>query len=179
MNLEEALKANGELTAKLDAAVAANTASVAAIAKSDGERDAAVKELADAQALAEKFKADAANVLPEAVKARVALERAAEPVLKTDAADAPVIADMTDLEIKLAVISRVDGEDVPADSHEQYVAGRFASAIKRADKVSEAVAEVRKDMQGPRGVASKQVLDSEKAARAKMEAESSKSKGNA
>ncbi len=87
-----------------------------------GERDSARNALAVALAA----RTDAATVLPELVKARVSLEQTAARALGAD-----FKADAADRDLMVAVIKRVDGDDVPADKSVEYVTARYEGAAKR------------------------------------------------
>lgn len=66
--------------------------------------------------------------IAERVRARVDLESTALSVLgkETD------LSKLSDREIQVAVVEKVDGDKIAADEHERYVRGRFDSACKRA-----------------------------------------------
>jgi hypothetical protein len=107
--------------------------------KAEGERDAQ-KARADA---AEKARTDS-SIEPQ-VRARVMLETKASPVLggdfkfkREDGSEVDVAA-MTDREIKLAVVKRIDNEDVPKDKSDDYVTARYDSAIARAQRADASV----------------------------------------
>lgn len=91
-----------------------------------------------ALAAAEKARKDAIDQIPALVRARVALETQAASVL--GAGDRTT---MSDREVKLAVIKRVDGDDYSdAKYDDSYVAAMFDGACKRAAKGSQATAAV-------------------------------------
>lgn len=135
----------------------AQAATAAAAARADGAEAALATEKA--------ARTDAAAALPALVKSRVALELAASTVLGE--AFKP---EMSDRDIKVAVVKKVDGEDVAADAHDAYVQGRFDSARKRADKGADALASAQEVIAAGRVDAGSQ--DDEKAARERMKAAS-------
>lgn len=131
---------------KLQAALAAaNEAVGAAKARADeleGEL-AAVTARADAAEIALKAekqaRLDHAAGEGDRVRARVALETAAAPIL-----GAEFKADASDRDIKLAVVKRVDGDELAADSHDMYINGRFEAAVKTASKADADLSLVRR-----------------------------------
>lgn len=136
MNLEQALAALADAQQKLgaeksraDAAEKIATAEKARADKAEGERDG-LKDKFDA---ADKARKDAIDATPALVRARVALETKAGPILgaefKMDGAD--------DRAIQLAVIKKVTNVDIAADKSMDYVAARFDAAIERASTSAE------------------------------------------
>lgn len=122
--------------ARADAAEKERDAEKARADKLEGERDAE-KARADA---AEKARTDAAEKFDAQVQARVDLVSKASAVLGDDfKADGK-----SDREIKVAVVEKVDGVKVEAEKADAYVDARFDSAIERAEKADESLANVRK-----------------------------------
>lgn len=74
---------------------------------------------------------DAISGEPARIRARVALEGVAVRVL--DEADRGKIPTLTDREIKVAVVKKIDSLDLAADKSDVYVDAYFDSASKRAD----------------------------------------------
>lgn len=141
VNLEQALAALAAANEKIgaeksraDKAEAALTAGATALATEKARAD--VAELA--VKAAEKSRTDAAAALPIVIKARVALEGAAVKVLGE-----AFKADASDRDLKIAVVKRVDNEDIAADAHEAYVQGRFDAAVTRATVGAAALAGTR------------------------------------
>lgn len=118
---------------KLKAALAeANARAAAANARADrseGERDAAQA----AATRAEQARADAQAGYVEQVRKRVTLEAQA----KTH--NVPVTDKMTDRDVKVAIIKRLDGADIPATATDGYVDGRFDAALESASRADAAV----------------------------------------
>lgn len=134
----------------------------------EGERDAAVKR-ADT---AEKARTDAAGDVPARVAARVALLSTASTVLRTDGKPDD-LSKMSDREIKVAFVEKVDGEKIPAEKSDDYVDAYFASAAKRADAAASRMAQVRIATEGGAAGARADAGDEnpEIAARRQMEAD--------
>lgn len=86
--------------------------------------DAAVEELAAER----KARTDAATALPDLVKARVALETRAQPIL----GDA-FRADSDDRALRCAVVEKVTGVKLGDDKSADYVTARYDAAIERAE----------------------------------------------
>ncbi len=114
--------------------------------------DEAIADLAAAQAQAladaEKARTDSATLLQTAVKSRVALESAANRILGLS----DTRFDMSDRDIKVAIIKHVDDDDIAADATAHYVDGAYDGALKRHAKVAgnradtrTAIVEMRKD----------------------------------
>ncbi len=96
--------------------------------KAEGRADTAEK------ALAARKDVD----VPALVKARVALVTQAQPVLGADVR----LDEMTDDQIRRAVIKRVDGDEIAAERSPEYVEGAYNAAIKHAAEAAEAFAGV-------------------------------------
>jgi hypothetical protein len=92
--------------------------------KAQGRADELQKKLDEA----EKLHKDAVSPerMREAVRARVALERQALPVLGAEAK----LDAMSDRDVKLAVLKK-QGSEVKADASDDYVQGRFEEVLKR------------------------------------------------
>ncbi len=106
----------------------------------------AAKAHADAELA--KAHADAKAARGADVKARIALETAANRVLGA----ATDRADISDRDLKIAIIKHVDDDDVSADAADLYVDGAYDGALKRHAKVAgnradtrTAIVEMRKD----------------------------------
>ncbi len=139
---EEVLKQLTAATAELAAAkVRADDAEKALAAekaradKAEADRDAE-KVRADK---AEKARTDAADALPAQVRARVALETAAVNVLGAEVK----LDSMDDRSIKLAVVKRLDGEEIAAERSAEYVDARYDAALRHAGKATAALAAAR------------------------------------
>lgn len=147
--------------------------------KAEGERDAAVKRADTAEAerdsekkradSAEKARTDAAGDIPARVAARVALLASAGTVLRTDG-KADDLSKMSDREIKVAFVAKVDGEKIPAEKSDDYVDAYFASASKRASANANAGGAMRIAAESP-GARADGDENPELAARRKMEAD--------
>lgn len=139
MDLETALKENGALKARCDAAEMAASAAKAGQSKAEGERDAAISA-ADQAAKARK---DATDAYPAAVKARASLLAKAgavlpaETVAKFDAMDDRAI--MADV-VKL--VDKFDCSDV-VKFDASYVRARYEGAIERFDVGAKSLADAR------------------------------------
>lgn len=113
----------------------------AAIAKLEGQLVAAKNEARD-QTLradrAEKARTDAAAGSLAAARARISLEAKAQAVLGAD-----FKADAADRDLMVAVVKRVDGEEIGADASIDFVRGMFQGAAKRHDAGADALAGLR------------------------------------
>lgn len=118
--------------------------------------DAKQKEL-DA---AVKARTDSESTFLDRVRARVALETKAASVLGADAK----VETLSDRDIKIAVVKKVDGEDLPAEKSEAYVDGRYDASISRFAKTDAALANAREAAQE----ATSAPADTEADARKKM-----------
>ena len=155
--LDAALARIAELeTARQDAAATELAAERKRADTLEAERDALKAQL-DA---AEKARKDAADSFSSQVRARVDLEGAARQVLGADAD----LAAMTDREIRVAVVKKTDGVEVPAEKSDDYVTARYDAAIERAGKAAAALGNVRTIAEAGRQDAG----DPETAARQKM-----------
>ena len=134
-DLAKATNRIDELTARADKAEADLAAAVARADKAEGERDAATAR-ADK---AEKERQDAADAAPALMRARIDLENKAAAVLGED-----FDASATDLELKRAVVKKLDAVEIPEDKSADYVDARFDAAIDRADLSVAALAGARK-----------------------------------
>jgi hypothetical protein len=123
MTLEEALQALGVASARADQAEKDCVDARARADKAEGERDAAKA----AELAANKARQDAADAIESRVEARLALRGKAAGVLgasfKFDG--------LTDREVKVAVIKKLDGDDVAAERSDDYVDGRFDACVAR------------------------------------------------
>lgn len=120
--------------AKADAQKAKDEAS-AALKRADelqGKLDAADDQL--------KQRADAADRLPELVKARRALERQAEPILPKETK----LDEMSDTDIKKAVIKAVSPDAKLDGQSDAYVDARFDAAVEIAETRVDSTGELRK-----------------------------------
>lgn len=104
-------------------ATAATKRADAAEAERDAERVRAEK--------AEKARADAATVQPEAVRERVALVVKAAEVLVGADGKAEDVSAKSNREIRCAIVKRLDGFDIPADKSEDYVTARYDGCAER------------------------------------------------
>lgn len=127
---------------------------VAATARADAA-DARVKQLeanvaeqtarADA---ADKARTDSGAAQPEMVRARVALERTAAPILSDLKPEA--LALLSDRAVQIAVVKKVDNDDLAPEakagdirSQDAYVLARFDAAVKRSAPGTDIEAQVR------------------------------------
>lgn len=119
-----------------------NTQADLKLAKADAE-----KVKADAETAVSQAKLDADKSLGEAVKTRVDLLTTANRILgdKDDKGQAISRLDMSDLDLRLAVIKHVDGEDLPEDkrTNTAFVEGVYHGAVRRADSVAKSRQETR------------------------------------
>lgn len=168
MNLEQALAAlaqankdNGALgvqlaAAKSDAVSAEQKAkdTATALVKAEAERDSAKsradgaeQKVKDAETAATKAKTDAAAATSDQVKARVALYTKAAAVgvkeikRTVDGKETAIgLLDAEPREVQLAVISKIDGAEVPAEKRDNdaYVDARFDFAIEAHRKSGKA-----------------------------------------
>lgn len=143
----------GELTARAD--------------KAEGERDAATKAHEETQT-----KLDAATkpeTVAAAVKARVALIDAARKVL----GDETKLDDMSDRDIKIAVIQKSDAEFKADGRSDDYLEGLFVGAIRTAPEQNKHRADAKKaiaDLHNPPPTDGKEIkIDSAESARAAAE----------
>jgi uncharacterized protein len=86
-----------------------------------------------------KARTDAAADVPKLVASRVALQAAAVTVLGDDYR----FDGTSDRDIKIAVVKKVDEDDLPADSHDAYVDGRYVAALKQAGRRDSALGALR------------------------------------
>lgn len=187
----ETTMADTELQGKLDAALAEiaslkEKVTTLEVEATNARKDADVLkgQVEAAQALASKAKEDAeaevnkaktdaadalANELNARVDARVALLLEASKVLKDQDLKA-----LSDRDIKIAVIKHVDGDDVPAEKSNDYVAGVYEGALKRAGSASASRETVRTTLNDMRKDSAPVLkgADLEKAAKEQMHRES-------
>lgn len=116
----------------------------AAKADADGLKAAALN--------AEKARKDAEESFAQRVQGRVALESQAKQILGEQD-----LANQSDRAIKLAVVKKVDSEDLAADAHDEYVQGRYVSAQKRYVKADTAIANVRVAAENAKPILDKEV----------------------
>lgn len=138
--------------------------------KLEAERDALKAQLAKEQ----RARKDEASAIARDVRARLALERAATTVLGADTK----LDALTDREVRVAIVKKLDGADIDAAKSDDYVTARYDAVMERAESaraslglVREALAEQRVDDAG----------DAETKARNEMLArhrDASKKKGN-
>lgn len=132
--------------------------------KAEGERDANKTRL-DA---IEKARKDEADGLGARVQARVKLQTVATAVLAED--DVKRLDKMTDREIKVAVVKRVDAIDIETTRSDDYVEGFYASASTRAAAGTAANGDAR--AAGGAGTIPDARLDAEETAREKFKKDS-------
>lgn len=142
MNLEQALAALAATNEKLGAEKARADAAEAALAdtktradKAEADRDVAAAELTKER----QARKDADDSIAPRVRARVALETAALAVLGREAK----LDALSDRDIRTAVVKKVDAVELGADRSDAYVEARFDSALERADKSVEVLADAR------------------------------------
>lgn len=132
--LKKALAELAAATVRADTADKRVTDLEAQVASQTARADVADKALA-----AEKSaRTDTVAAFPAAVAARVALEVAAKPILGDD-----FKAELTDDQIRRAVVKKVDGDDLAADAHVEYVRARYDAAAKHGDKTVDLLANMR------------------------------------
>lgn len=88
---------------------------------------------------AESARADEGKASMVAARARITLEDKARAILGDE-----FKADAEDRDLMVAVVKRVDGEDVPADASADFVRGLYAGASRRFDSGASALASVRR-----------------------------------
>lgn len=103
--------------------------------KAEGERDAE-KVRADN---AEKERKDAVDLTPTRVRERVELETRALAILGKDTD----LSKMSDREVRVAVVKRVDGADIDDKRSDDYVSARYDSALERAQRADAAIGDAR------------------------------------
>lgn len=132
--LKQALEQAATEKVRADQAEAKVKTLEASVASQTARADVAEK----ASAAAEKARTDAAEQLPKLIDARVALQAAAAPVLNAGCAVGAEFKfeGTADKAIKIAVVKKIDGDDLAADAHDEYVNGRYFAAIKQAAKGS-------------------------------------------
>lgn len=165
MTLEQALAALATAQEKLGAEKARADAATTEVAtmktradRADAERDSAKEALA----AAEKARTDAADSVLPRVRARVALETAAKPILGAELK----LDGLADREIKIAVVKKATGVDIAADKSDDYVGARFDAEIERLAKAGESRSELRTVLDAAAG--SGGAADAGDAARARM-----------
>lgn len=100
----------------------------------EAERDSLKTELSNEK----KAREDAAVQTADAVRQRVELELKASPILGES------VAKMSDREIKVAVIKKIDGVDLASEKKsDEYVNVRFDLAVERTDKSEQALSGIR------------------------------------
>jgi len=148
----------GAEKARADAAIATSTATKVELDKLTARHD----ELTLKFDAADKARKDAVDAGPTLVRARVALETKAAPILgkdfKMDGVD--------DRAIQLAVIKAVSKVDVAADKSADYVSARFDAAIERAATSTEVFQAANRLITSNR--ADSPVMDAAQTARAEM-----------
>lgn len=133
----------GNETKRADAAVAAQKEAEAKVVTAEAKADSAEQraktaetKATEAETSVAKAKTDAAEAAKTSVKARVVLittaMAAGVPSVKRDGKDVE-INDASDREVRLAVIAKIDGAEVPADKRENdaYIEARFDIAKDR------------------------------------------------
>lgn len=150
--------------ARADKAEAALVAANSRADKAEGERDANKSRL---DAL-EKARKDESDGIGKRVQARVSLERVAAATLTED--DVKRLDKMTDREVKVAVIKRVDAIDIEPTRTDDYVEGFYASAASRAQAGAADNAHAR----GAVGAVPDRRVDAEEVAREKWKTDSAK-----
>lgn len=134
--MDELKKALENAAAEKARADAAESTAAAEKARADG----LAKDLEAAQ----KARTDSESTFGDRVKSRVALVSTAGKVL------GEVSPDLSDRAIKVAVVKKVDGDDIAETEHDAYVAGRFDAAVKRAAASNAAAASTRVTAEAPR-----------------------------
>jgi hypothetical protein len=116
-----------------------------AAAKAEADKSAARADAEKARAdAAEKARADAAAALPAQVRARVALEVTARKHL----GESVRLDEMTDRQIKVAVVEKLDGVKVSDERSDAYVEGGYDAALEHAAKASPALDALRTVVDG-------------------------------
>ena len=165
MNLEQALSALATAQEKLGAEKARADASIATAAVTQTSLDqltARHDELKLKFDAADKARKDAVDAGPTLVRARVALETKAAPILGKDFK----MDGLEDRAIQLAVIKQVSKVDVAADKSADYVSARFDAAIERAATSNEVFQAANRLITSNR--ADNSVMDAAQTARAEM-----------
>ncbi len=135
-------KQDAARAAELQAATVRADEAAGQVAAEKARADGLAKEL-EAEKKARQDAEDPAKVAAR-VDARVAVMDAGRSILGKEVD----LTKMTDREIQVAVVEKVDGDKIAADEHERYVKGRFDSAVKRAargDAELEALRQTAKD----------------------------------
>lgn len=128
-NMEELDKAKARIT-ELEAALKEAQDKLGGL---QGERDALKTETEKA----DKERTDAAQRADAAVRNRVALITQVTPYVEGD------LTAMSERDLKVAAIKKLDAIDVPKDASPGYIDGYFAAAISRADAARKTIDTVR------------------------------------
>lgn len=158
---------------------AAKTTAEAKADQADVKAKAAETAKAEAETAAAKAKTDATDAQKASIKARVSLVTTAMTAgvtsCKVDGKDIDV-SDASDRDIRLAVIAKLDGAEVPAEKRDSdaYVEARFDLAKERAGKTRTAFDQLNAVVNDPAKHVTTDNADDDKEAkaRAKMRADS-------
>ena len=134
--MDELKKALADLalaTARADSAEAKLKTTSDTLERAEGERDA----LKAANAKAEQARMDAINGVGTLVKERVKLETQVAGLVDGD------LSALSDRDIRVAAIKKVDNVDIPAAKSDEYVTARFDSCMERSEATVNALAGVR------------------------------------
>lgn len=135
--LKEALAELERAKARADKAEQALLVDRARADKAEAELDAAKAD----KARLESERNDAAAVFEKNVRARVDLETKVAGIVEK-------AAGMTDRQIKVAAVAKLDGADIGADRSDEYVNARFDLAIERQAKADKANQSLRAVIEG-------------------------------
>lgn len=166
MTLEEAIAALGAANEKVGAEKSRADAAEARVEELTKDKAKLEGDLAGERAradAAETARKDAADSFADRVAARVKLQAAAARVLGADVQ----LDDLSDRAIKVAVVKRVDGIELTDAHADAHVEGRYESALERADKATESLADAQKIIEAGRKDASGNA-DAEKVAAENM-----------
>jgi hypothetical protein len=154
--LTEALTKVAELEAKF---AAEKTRADKAEAASDSKNTEIEALKADLQK-EKNARQDSENSIGDKVRARVNLETKAIQFLGKEAE----ISKLSDRELKLAVVKKLDNVEIQEEKSEDYVNARFDASVERAEKSDAALAAARVDSESSKNVPA----DAEKEAYRKM-----------
>jgi hypothetical protein len=137
--LVEALAAKAAAEARAATAEQSLISEKARADKAEAERESLKKDLA----IAEKARKDSDDSFASRVHQRAQLQLTAAKFLRADD-DKPVdVSKMSDREIRVAIVKRIDGDDLGSDKSEDWVAAAYEGAVKRADRGADALGSAR------------------------------------
>lgn len=140
--MDELVKALTKIAALEVNLASASAAATAATSRAD-TAEATAASLTKDIAAADKARKDSVDSFDDCVQERADLLLAATKYLRSDDDKPVAVKGLSNRDIMVRIVKRIDGDDLDASKSADWVAAAYAGAVKRADRGSESLSQVR------------------------------------